>query len=71
MDRRLGLEYVFWRVWSARVEYNYMDFGTDQITRVDNTGLNLLRTADTQIQELKFGVNYHFSAAMPVVPGYR
>lgn len=34
----LGLEYAFSPAWSGRVEYRYLDFGTDTIALTDNAG---------------------------------
>jgi len=53
-----GVEYAFAPQWSARLEYDYMDFGT-------NNGVNLVPIAsgftagvDQQIHAVKFGVNF-------------
>jgi outer membrane immunogenic protein len=57
-----GVEYALPRNWSAKLEYDFMDFGTSRYT------FNLLPTAlgvvDTdvkqRIQVVKFGLNYRF-----------
>ena len=46
-----GLEYAFAPAWSAKIEYNYMDFGTKTI------GLN---DVGQTVNALKIGVNYRF-----------
>ena len=60
-----GLEYA-WGSWSTRFEYDYMDFGTKQISRnvTFATGVvpnPLLRNSDAHIQAIKFGINYRFN----------
>jgi outer membrane immunogenic protein len=62
-----GLEVAVDRNWTARIEYNYLDFGTD------NVRLNYLATgtspgliehwdARNQVHAVKFGINYLFGA---------
>ena len=59
-----GLEYSFTDNWSAKVEYNYLDFGTRAVRFTDTTGLLFL---DTNIRErlhvVKAGINYRFGWA--------
>jgi outer membrane immunogenic protein len=62
-----GLEHSFGGNWSAKIEYNFLDFGTSTVTRSGTnflTGLpvSVQRDADTQIQVVKFGINYRFGA---------
>jgi outer membrane immunogenic protein len=45
-----GVEYMFARNWSAKAEYEHLDFGSDNI-----------RGGDSQVNEFKVGVNYHFA----------
>jgi outer membrane immunogenic protein len=65
-----GVEWAFWKAWSATAEYNYMNFGSKQVmllgttTSVSNpgglvTGSNF-QTApiDRSLQIVKLGVNY-------------
>lgn len=58
-----GLEYAFWKDWSARIEYDYYDFGTQRVdfTR-DATGA-FVETADIKnhVHTVMVGVNYRFS----------
>jgi outer membrane immunogenic protein len=52
-----GLEYGFTPNWSAKLEYNYLDFGTE---RVATGGLIVDTRLDTHI--VKAGINYRFGA---------
>lgn len=58
-----GLEYMFAPAWSAKVEYQYYDFGTTNV--VTNAGLGALSYKD-DIHTVKVGVNYHFNWGGPV-----
>jgi outer membrane immunogenic protein len=49
----IGAEYLIAPQWSVKAEYNYLDFGRDAIASL---GTNI----DTQVNQFKFGVNYHF-----------
>ena len=68
-----GLEYVLTRNWSAKLEYDFMDFGTSRfvfdLPAVGGTG-----TATTEIKQrihaLKFGWNYKFDWSAPVAANY-
>jgi outer membrane immunogenic protein len=70
-----GIEYALGGSWSAKVEYNYLDFGTERVTR---SGFNFLadepvtaqRDADTHLHIVKFGINYRFGVGGPVVARY-
>jgi len=53
----VGLEWMFQPNWSAKVEWNYMDFGNDTYTFA-STGAGT--TIDTQINVIKAGINYKF-----------
>ena len=59
-----GIEYSFTDNWSAKIEYNYLDFGTRAVRFTDTTGLFVL---DTSIRErihvAKVGINYRFGWA--------
>jgi outer membrane immunogenic protein len=70
-----GLEYGLANNWSIKIEYNWMDFGTDTVNRsslATATGVvtPLQRLNDTQIQEVKFGLNYRFNWGAPIVARY-
>jgi outer membrane immunogenic protein len=49
----VGVEYLIAPRWSVKAEYNYLDFGKDNIP-VLGVGV------DTQVNQFKVGVNYHF-----------
>jgi len=49
-----GAEFMLAPQWSAKAEYNFLDFGKD------NIGFPLFVGVDTQVHEFKVGVNYHF-----------
>jgi outer membrane immunogenic protein len=61
-----GIEWAFLKNWSAKVEYDYLNFGTDRVNRnvtfaavaIPNP---LVRDVKTNIQTIKFGVNYLFN----------
>ena len=57
-----GLEYAFWDKWSARVEYNYLDFGTKFENPTATGGLVAIPSnVKTNISTVTFGVNYHLN----------
>ena len=51
-----GAEYRFTPAWSAKLEYDFLDFGTN------NYGFAVggPTAINTQVHEIKVGVNYHF-----------
>jgi outer membrane immunogenic protein len=60
-----GLEYGFTPNWSAKLEYNYLDFGKDSIAAPIGV------QADTQVHLFKAGLNYRFDwGKAPVVARY-
>jgi len=62
-----GVEWGFWQNWSARLEYDFMDFGTKTETNHaayfnGATGLDpLLRDVDFKMSVVKLGINYRFN----------
>jgi outer membrane immunogenic protein len=50
----VGAEYLIAPHWSVKAEYSFLDFGKDNIP-VFGVG------ADTQVNQFKVGVNYHFA----------
>ena len=48
-----GAEFMLAPQWSAKAEYNFLDFGKDSISPI-------AATVDTQVHQFKVGVNYHF-----------
>ena len=60
-----GLEWALGPNWSAKIEYNYMDFGSERVSAP------LLVDADTQVHLVKLGLNYRFDwGKAPVVARY-
>ncbi|MEW6767793.1 MAG: outer membrane beta-barrel protein [Pseudomonadota bacterium] len=60
-----GLEYMFAPAWSAKVEYQYFNFGnTGVITPAGNLSYR------DDFHTVKLGVNYHFNWGGPVVAKY-
>jgi outer membrane immunogenic protein len=60
-----GLEWALGPNWSAKIEYNYLDFGSDRIAAP--IGVD----ADTQAHLVKLGLNYRFDWGKgPVVARY-
>jgi opacity protein-like surface antigen len=55
----VGLEYMLGSRWSAKLEYDYLDFGNSTLGFVTPFGNGV--TFKTQINELKAGVNYHWA----------
>jgi outer membrane immunogenic protein len=61
-----GVEWAFWDNWSAKVEYDYYDFSTLNLSLPGTIagvpevvpGVNVKQT----IQTVKFGINYRFGA---------
>lgn len=64
-----GFELALTPSWSARAEYDYMNFGSKTVTLPDTTVVNLKQ----DFNQVKVGINYHFgkeemavASAMPV-----
>jgi outer membrane immunogenic protein len=70
----VGIEYGFTPNWSAKIEYNYMDFGDRDIVFRDTVlGLEDRFNIDQQVHVVKFGINYRFGfgpAPLPVRAAY-
>jgi len=66
-----GVEWAFWQNWSAKVEYDFYDFGTRDVTFTGTifgipevvSGINVKQTIST----VKFGINYRFG---PIAGAY-
>src|SRR6516225_8262331 len=58
----VGVEYAFTDRWSAKIEYNHMDLGTDSLRFTDQLTSNVWIDADfkQRIDIVKVGVNYRF-----------
>ena len=55
-----GLEWGFMPHWSAKAEYNFMDFGTKDVVRVSDTGTINHRDSTMRVNVVKAGISYHF-----------
>jgi outer membrane immunogenic protein len=55
-----GLEWGLGPNWSGKLEYNYMDFGSDTF------GFPAAVNVDTQVHAIKAGLNYRFPLSGPV-----
>jgi outer membrane immunogenic protein len=66
-----GLEYGFTPNWSMKIEYNYMDFGSDSVSFASIVGPFTL-DIDQQIHVVKAGINYRFGGLgkAPVMTRY-
>jgi outer membrane immunogenic protein len=65
-----GMEFGFLGPWSAKVEYNYMDFGTKRVAFSNVVGgLNERADIKEQIHAVKFGINYRLGHG-PVYANY-
>jgi outer membrane immunogenic protein len=63
-----GLEYMFAQNWSAKVEYQYYDFGkTNFVTPAVLTAFGSTRNDEHTV---KAGINYRFNLGGPVVAKY-
>ena len=60
-----GVEYAFAPNWSTKLEYNYMDFGTRNVSFAPFTSTAI----DQQIHAVKFGINYKFGGG-PLLARY-
>jgi opacity protein-like surface antigen/outer membrane receptor protein involved in Fe transport len=58
-----GLEYMLGSRWSAKLEYDYLDFGSNTLSFVNPFGNSV--TFKTAVNEVKAGVNYHFDGMLP------
>jgi len=61
----VGVEYAVAKNWSAKLEYDYMDFGTRTLnttvtTNIPGTTLALTDSVREQVSVVKAGVNYRF-----------
>jgi outer membrane immunogenic protein len=55
-----GIEYLFAPCWSAKVEYQHFDFGTQTANLLLGPGGNFRYSNDLTAESIKIGVNYHF-----------
>jgi outer membrane immunogenic protein len=60
-----GVEYGFWNNWSAKLEYNYMDFGSRTVNYAPAVSFDV----DQQVHAVKLGLNYRFGGG-PIAARY-
>lgn len=53
-----GIEYALGPHWSAKLEYNYLDFGTSTVTFVGNFGDRFTEDITNRVHMIKAGFNY-------------
>jgi opacity protein-like surface antigen len=53
----VGVEYQLLPKWTVKVEYDYLDFGTSNL---NFASIGIGTTFRTDVNEIKFGANYHF-----------
>ncbi len=54
-----GIEWAFWQNWSAKLEYQYYDFGGSG-TLTDLTGVTTTGSYTQYVHAVMVGLNYHF-----------
>jgi outer membrane immunogenic protein len=57
-----GWEYALWKSLSAKIEYNYLDFGTDRVSFPAGAFGTYVGDIDETIHVVKVGLNYRFGA---------
>ncbi len=65
-----GLEYMFAPAWSAKVEYQYYNFGDTNFATVAGSTTPASFSYKDDLHTVKVGVNYHFNWGGPVVAKY-
>jgi outer membrane immunogenic protein len=65
-----GVEWGFAPGWSAKVEYNHIDFGSTNITVIPSRGAPSFVTSSESMDLVKVGLNYRFNWGAPVVARY-
>ena len=51
----VGAEFMIMPQWTAKAEYNFLDFGTDSVN------FPIVPNVNTQVHEFKVGLNYHIA----------
>ncbi len=67
-----GLEYMFAPGWSAKVEYDYYNFGATTVSGSTPGGafVEPITLANYSVNSLKAGINYHFNSGYSGVSPY-
>jgi outer membrane immunogenic protein len=66
----VGIEHAFWQNLSVKLEYNYIDFGSANITTADGAGTSATFNIHQRVNILKAGFNYRFGGEGPVLAKY-
>jgi outer membrane immunogenic protein len=68
----VGLEYMFAPNWSAKVEYDYYNFGGKTMNGNTPAGVFIepITMTNYSVNAVKAGINYHFNWGGPVVARY-
>jgi outer membrane immunogenic protein len=56
----VGLEYAFYQNWSAKVEYDYLGFGSQTLSLPTAAFPTYSTSASLNVQEVKAGINFKF-----------
>jgi outer membrane immunogenic protein len=56
----VGVEYALAANWSAKLEYSYLDFGTDNV-RFNTVLGSSINEIEQHVHVVKFGINYRFA----------
>ncbi|MEO6382143.1 MAG: outer membrane beta-barrel protein [Nitrobacter sp.] len=57
----VGAEWAFAPNWSAKLEYNYIDFGSANVTNNASNGTQSFVRSSETVNIVKAGLNYHFN----------
>ncbi len=67
----VGVEWGFAPNWSAKLEYNHMDFGSRTVSINDTTfGTTSLVSSSDTVDVVKGGINYRFNWGAPLLAKY-
>ncbi|MEO6779641.1 MAG: outer membrane beta-barrel protein [Bradyrhizobium sp.] len=66
----VGAEWGFAPNWSAKIEYNYIDFGSSNVTLNSSLGTQNFVSSSEKVNIVKAGVNYRFNWGGPAVAHY-
>jgi outer membrane immunogenic protein len=55
-----GVEYAFAPNWTAKLEYNVIDFVAKDVSFIDESGATFTNTESAKKQIVKVGMNYRF-----------
>jgi len=66
----VGVEWGFAPNWSAKLEYNHIDFGSTLVTVDHSNGTTSFTDSASKMDIVKAGLNYRFNFGGPVVAKY-